>query len=357
MACRRCALWAALCVAGAAGLARPHASVSSSSSSFTRVPISSAMPALAGLDAQPRRLTLEEEGRLAGVAQREQALQAKRYALFQQLGRTPTADEWAKAALGADCSPQDLGRVRRESVAAKHALVRANGGLVVSIARGYQRLRTGAGVEALDDLVQEGTLGLIRAVEKYEPERGIRFGTYATAWIKASISAWLKRGDAMIKVPSRVADLGLRAARSSSALQNDLGRDATAEEVARDLGASTAAVEAAASALHGSRVVSYDAKTTGGDSESDFVACLADEECAVGDLKADLTNALAAVLDDRELRVVRLRYGLDDGTQRSTRECAAALGIGKESVRQICLKAFRKLRGTAQGSALLSHMD
>ena len=123
------------------------------------------------------------------------------------------------------------------------------------------------------------------------------------------------------------------------------------------MGASTAAVEAAASALHGSRVVSYDAKTTGGDSESDFVACLADEECAVGDLKADLTNALAAVLDDRELRVVRLRYGLDDGTQRSTRECAAALGIGKESVRQICLKAFRKLRGTAQGSALLSHMD
>ena len=354
---RRMALYAALCVAGAAGLARPHASVSSSSSSFTRVPISSAMPALAGLDAQPRRLTLEEEGRLAGVAQREQALQAKRYALFQQLGRTPTADEWAKAALGADCSPQDLGRVRRESVAAKHALVRANGGLVVSIARGYQRLRTGAGVEALDDLVQEGTLGLIRAVEKYEPERGIRFGTYATAWIKASISAWLKRGDAMIKVPSRVADLGLRAARSSSALQNDLGRDATAEEVARDLGASTAAVEAAASALHGSRVVSYDASAAGGDSESDFVACLADEECAVGDLKADLTNALAAVLDDRELRVVRLRYGLDDGTQRSTRECAAALGIGKESVRQICLKAFRKLRGTAQGSALLSHMD
>ena len=54
---------------------------------------------------------------------------------------------------------------------------------------------------------------------------------------------------------------------------------------------------------------------------------------------------------------MRLRYGLDDGTQRSTRECAAALGIGKESVRQICLKAFRKLRGTAQGSALLSHMD
>ena len=103
-------------------------------------------------------------------------------------------------------------------------------------------------------------------------------------------------------------------------------------------------------------MVSYDA-SAGGDSESDFVACLADEECAVGDLKADLTNALAAVLDDRELRVVRLRYGLDDGTERSTRECAAALGIGKESVRQICLKAFRKLRGTAQGSALLSHMD
>ena len=245
MACRRCALWAALCVAGAAGLARPHASVSSSSSSFTRVPISSAMPALAGLDAQPRRLTLEEEGRLAGVAQREQALQAKRYALFQQLGRTPTADEWAKAALGADCSPQDLGRVRRESVAAKHALVRANGGLVVSIARGYQRLRTGAGVEALDDLVQEGTLGLIRAVEKYDAARGLRFSTYATAWVRASISAWMKRGDSLIRVPDRVRDMGAKAYRASVTMSEDLGRDPTSSEVAETIGATKKAVEAA----------------------------------------------------------------------------------------------------------------
>ena len=329
---------------------------------LTPLPLYSSSPAAAApadFDLTPRRLTLEEEGRLACLAQREQALQVARYKLFRELGRTPTAEEWATATLGAEGGgAAALAERRREARAAKDALVRANGGLVVSIARGYQRLSGGgARGESLDDLVQEGTLGLIRAVEKYDPGVGARFGTYATAWIKASISAWLKRGDSLIRVPTRVLDLGARARKSSAELSRDLGRDATSEEVADAIGAASASsVESAVDAVAGSRVVSYDATAPTGDNA--FLECIADDECVVtGDLKTDLTAALAAILEPRELRVVRLRYGLDDGTLRSTRECASLLGIGKESVRQICLKAFRKLRGTTHGAALLDYMD
>ena len=310
---------------------------------------------LASVGESSRRLTLEEEGSLARLAQREITLQKVRYRLFRSLGRTPTADEWARAALGDSGSATQLAKVRREARAAKTALVRANGGLVVAVARGYQASSGRGRSEPLDDLVQEGTLGLIRAVEKYDAARGLRFSTYATAWVRASISAWMKRGDSLIRVPDRVRDMGAKAYRASVTMSEDLGRDPTSSEVAETIGATKKAVEAAVASVAGARTVSLDAKAR----ERSLVDCIADDDCAVpgGDLKTDLTVALSAILAEKELRVVRLRYGLDDGTLRSTRECAAILGIGKESVRQICLKAFRKLRGTPQGAVLLDYMD
>ena len=90
---------------------------------------------------------------------------------------------------------------------------------------------------------------------------------------------------------------------------------------------------------------------------ADVAAAADDAPARARDLKEALADALADALSERDLRVVRLRYGLDDGTARSTREVAALLGLGKESVRQICLRAFRTLRGTASGAALLDYMD
>eukprot|EP00629_Pelagomonadales_sp_RCC1024_P009652 CAMPEP_0119270936 /NCGR_PEP_ID=MMETSP1329-20130426/7741_1 /TAXON_ID=114041 /ORGANISM="Genus nov. species nov., Strain RCC1024" /LENGTH=207 /DNA_ID=CAMNT_0007270973 /DNA_START=97 /DNA_END=716 /DNA_ORIENTATION=- len=173
---------------------------------------------------QPRvQLSLEEESALAALAQREHALQRARADLAQELGRTPTGDEWARAAINA--SAAELGALRRESRAAKDALIRANAGLVVAIARGYQQ---GWRSVPLDDLVQEGTLGLIRAAEKFDGSRGARFSTYATTWIRSAISTWIKVGESPIRVPQRVRLLAARGRRASDALEATLGRAPTA---------------------------------------------------------------------------------------------------------------------------------
>jgi len=303
-----------------------------------------------------RRLNIHEEAALARLAQREPALRALRHDVCASLARTPTASEWAAAA---NVEASELASRLDEARRARAALVRANSGLVYAVANAYKRAVPAA---SLDDLAQEGVLGLVRAVDKFDPDRGLRLSTYATGWVRASMAAWLKRSGGTIRVPERVLDASTKAKRAEAAIGREVGRDATRAEVATRVGATVAAVDAARKAVDRVAVYSYDARlgAEGGGAGFTLADGVTDDEAdasGAGDLRADLGAALAASLTAKELRVVRLRYGLDDGVLRSTRECAAVLGIGKESVRQICLKAFRKLRGTRLGAALLDYMD
>ena len=127
------------------------------------------------------------------------------------------------------------------------------------------------------------------------------------------------------------------------------------DDIALAVNSSAASVDAALAAAARSTGAELDAPAIG---DVSLGATLADAtELGGGDLRSDLGAALAAALGDDELRVVRLRYGLDDGIVRSTRDCAQVLGVGRETVRQTCLRAFRRLRGTHAGEALLDYVD
>jgi RNA polymerase sigma factor (sigma-70 family) len=300
-----------------------------------------------------RLLKSKEENVLALLAQRGEAIQAVRNELRAKLGRPASAEELAEEVLGPSAKTEQLARLFQCSRRAKQMLIRANGGLVLSTALYYSRQKKGALIE---DLVQEGNLGLIRAVEKFDAGRGFRFSTYATAWVRGTMSTYLKGSDSLIPIPERVRNLGSKAAKASSTLTGELGRDPTAEELAEKIGAKEDAVKKAMTLNKRSIVSSFDAGV-GSEGDRTWLDCLADDECVTDTyIQDDIRDALAAVLKPKEMRVIRLRYGLDDGVQRSTRDVAQLLGIGRESVRTICLKAFRKLRGTEKGAGLLSYV-
>lgn len=295
------------------------------------------------------RLTAEQEAKLVYIAREERRIQRVRVELANRLGRFPTPVEWAQAA--ANVGDVDrLRALRQASVRAKHTLVEANAGLVASIARQYSRAHA-------EDLIQEGTLGLIHAVDKFDPCRGVRLSTYATLWIRAAIVEWLRRSTGVISVPQRALDMNKKANREAEKLTVELGRSPTLGELEKRLGVTQ-------SKLRRSRKVAKLASSCVSLEQPDLVGCdIADSLESVSSdsdpdrLRDALFLALETHLNDRELRVLRLRYGLDDGVLRSTRDTAELLGVSKESVRLTSLKAFRKLRGSDLGNALLDYME
>ena len=247
----------------------------------------------------------------------------------------------------ADIAQRNGRRARR----ARAALVAANGGLAVALARAYAN----PPYATADDLAQEAYLGLARAAERFDGTRGVRFSTYATPWVRAACAAWLRRTAYSTRVPERVATLAARARRASTRLEAADGVAPSLDDIALAVNSSAASVDAALAAAARSTGAELDAPAIG---DVSLGATLADAtELGGGDLRSDLGAALAAALGDDELRVVRLRYGLDDGIVRSTRDCAQVLGVGRETVRQTCLRAFRRLRGTHAGEALLDYVD
>ena len=298
--------------------------------------------------ARVKRLSRDEEIKLADIAQRASRQKVKRDALAAELGRPPTAEEWAGRVKEHKCA---LARAQRNGRRARAALVAANGGLAVALARAYAN----PPFATADDLAQEAYLGLARAAERFDGTRGVRFSTYATPWVRAACAAWLRRTAYSTRVPERVATLAARARRASTRLEAAGGVAPSLDDIALAVNSSAASVDAALAAAARSTGAELDAPAIG---DVSLGATLADAtELGGGDLRSDLGAALAAALGDDELRVVRLRYGLDDGIVRSTRDCAQVLGVGRETVRQTCLRAFRRLRGTHAGEALLDYVD
>ncbi|MEU3015656.1 sigma-70 family RNA polymerase sigma factor [Nocardia asteroides] len=233
-----------------------------------------------------------------------------------------------------------LRRAEVDGLRAKDHMVRANLRLVVSIAR---RFPTTTGMSLLD-LIQEGTLGLIRAVEKFDHTRGLKLSTYATYWIRQSIGRALTDQGRTIRLPSNVAEVLHRVVRTRRELAHQLGRTATVEELAAAAELTVAQVEA---------MLRYEAEPVslhapiGEDTE--LGALLPDTAPAPGDVVADrmlrgyVDTALAA-LTERESAVIRLRFGLDRGEGRTLEEVGAALGLSRERARQLEAKALTKLR-------------
>jgi RNA polymerase primary sigma factor len=295
------------------------------------------------------RMYLEEIGRVRLLTAEQEV------ALIQQVG----AGELAHRCLdcGAYGSWQERCELERQHTLgceARQHLIQANLRLVVSIAKKY----TSYGLTIMD-LIQEGNIGLIRAVEKFDYTRGCKFSTYATWWIRQAITRALADQSRTIRLPVHVGDTISKIIRAASRLQQSLQHEPTPEEIAAALGMSADKVRRTVTAsmypLSLELPVGEEGEGRLGDCIADDQITSPDEAAARALLRTQVEEALQQ-LPERERTILQLRYGLNDGRYRTLEEVGVEFGLTRERIRQIEAGALRKLRHPYLGKKLRGYL-
>ena len=288
-------------------------------------------------------LTAREEIELARTVQQLMVLEDHQTQLQVELGRRPSQIELAAHL---DCSVPQLQVQWQRGLAAKQRMVCANLRLVVMIAKRY----TNRGVPFLD-LLQEGAIGLHRAVEKFDPERGYRFSTYAFWWIKQGVSRAIANDARVIRVPLHIFEQLTRLKHCARQLRRDLQREPSQAELAQALDMSSDQLQFLLQVRQ--QALSLNDRV-GTDEDTELLDLLeaeagrSPEEHAEAQILAQEVSAvLKRVLTTREQDVLTLRFGLDQGNPHTLEEVSQRFHLSRERVRQIQGKAIRKLRGSA----------
>ncbi|MBP6802531.1 MAG: sigma-70 family RNA polymerase sigma factor [Chloroflexi bacterium] len=236
----------------------------------------------------------------------------------------------------------ELQRLKEVGDAARAHLIRANTRLVVSIAKKYR----GRGLQFLD-LIQEGNVGLMKAVEKYDYRRGNRFSTYATWWIRQAVTRALANHGRTIRIPAHLGGRISKLYQVAQELEQEYGRQPTAEEIAENM---ELPAERVRWMLRTSRQPVHLERPVGDESDAELGDFIEDIEAPPpAEMVANkmLTEELGDILDQltpREARILRLRYGLQDGESRTLKEVGEMFGLSRERIRQLEKEALRKLR-------------
>ena len=269
-------------------------------------------------------------------------------------GRKAKADLMCPAGRKRSLKQQRLEALVEDGIMAREHIIKANTRLVVSIAKRY----TGRGVHFLD-LIQEGNLGLMKAVEKYDYHRGFRFSTYATWWIRQTITRAIADQARTIRVPVHMIDRIRQMYKMTHELEQKLGRAPTAEELAEAVGLSARKVQWI---LKVSWLPLSLESPVGDDEDSELGMFIEDEfsptpiQSAYQTMLRDKIEEVLTTLSPREARVLRLRFGLDDGNVYTLEEVGKKFGLTRERIRQIEGKALRRLRHPRRSRQLKDYL-
>ncbi|KKJ01137.1 RNA polymerase sigma factor RpoD [Prochlorothrix hollandica] len=313
------------------------------------------------------RLYLQEIGRIRLLRADEEIELARKIAdllelervhekLVEQLDRTPRDDEWAQAVSQLEKKDMSLREFQRrlyQGRKAKEKMVQSNLRLVVSIAKKYMNRGL-----SFQDLIQEGSLGLIRAAEKFDHEKGYKFSTYATWWIRQAITRAIADQSRTIRLPVHLYETISRIKKTTKLLSQEMGRKPTEEEIATRMEMTIEKLRFIAKSAQ----LPISLETPIGKEEDsrlgDFIESdgeTPEDQVSKSLLREDLEGVLST-LSPRERDVLRLRYGLDDGRMKTLEEIGQIFNVTRERIRQIEAKALRKLRHPNRNSILKEYI-
>ena len=335
---------------GSAGPLPTGAIIISNTDDDDEVPVYSST--ITGATADPVKDYLKQIGKVPLLNAAEEVELAMRIeaGLFAEEKLSTMTEKEKRSALG-----RDLSWVARDGQRAKNHLLGANLRLVVSLAKRY----TGRGMQFLD-LIQEGNLGLIRAVEKFDYTKGFKFSTYATWWIRQAITRAMADQARTIRIPVHMVEVINKLARVQRQMLQDLGREPTPEELSRELDMTPEKVIEVQK--YGREPISLHTPL-GEDGDSEFGDLIEDTEAVV---PADavgftmLQKQLESLLDslsEREAGVIRMRFGLGDGMPKTLDQIGDTFGVTRERIRQIESKTMAKLRHPSRSQALRDYLE